>query len=239
MGALGALGTLGPLGTSSSLAGLLLAAPGAELSSPLGPKIAWWALASLTVVGALVTITRRNAVSAVMALVATFFGLAGLYLMLSAEFLAALQVLVYAGAIMTLFVFVVMVLNREETEPWAVRGVLTKGTGLVAIAWLGFELFKLVFADVPETVGKPPAGWGGVADVGTKLFNDYMFPFEALSLMLLVAVIGAVVVARTPKKTMDDHAGGLGPHYGEVPDSAPLSGDGAQNTLGGSGEAHR
>src|SRR5258707_1246857 len=82
----------------------------------------------------LATPPRRSAVAAVMALVLTFFGLAALYTLLSAHFLAAIQVLVYAGAIMTLFVFVVMVLNREEQEPWALRGVVTKAIGAAVVS---------------------------------------------------------------------------------------------------------
>jgi NADH-quinone oxidoreductase subunit J len=164
----------------------------------VGPRVAFWLLTALVLGGALVTISRRNAVSAVMSLVATFFGLAGLYVMLSAQFLAAIQVLVYAGAIMTLFVFVVMVLNREESEPWALRGVLTKMLGLVALAlMMGTSTF--VFTNVEARVEPPPAGWGGVADIGEKLFTTWLFPFEAISLALLIAVIGAVVVARTPR----------------------------------------
>src|SRR3954465_1786814 len=90
------------------------------------PQVWWWIIAIFTVGGAISTITRRNNIAAVMSLVATFFGLAAMYAMLSADFLAVLEVLVYAGAIMTLFVFVIMVLNRDEAEPWAWSGVFTK-----------------------------------------------------------------------------------------------------------------
>jgi NADH-quinone oxidoreductase subunit J len=166
----------------------------------VGEKITFWVCAVLVVGGALVTITRRNTVTAVMALVLTFFGLAALYTLLSAHFLAAIQVLVYAGAIMTLFVFVVMVLNREEQEPWALRGVITKAIGVACTAggmvWIGGRLAATV---VPVKEELPPPGFGGVADVGNVLFTSYLFPFEAIALMLLVAVIGAVVVARIPR----------------------------------------
>lgn len=176
---------------------------GAQAQGGLGPKVAFWALALLIVGGALVTITRKNVVGAVMALVATFFGMAGMYLLLSAEFLAALQVMVYAGAIMVLFVFVVMVLNRDEIEPWALRGIVTKGVGVAALAYLLVKTATYLFATETLHPEAPAAGFGGVADVGTKLFTTYLFPFEALSLMLLVAVIGAVVVARTPRRTIE------------------------------------
>jgi NADH-quinone oxidoreductase subunit J len=171
--------------------------------------LAFWLLSLLVVGGAITTILMRNTVNAVMALVATFFGVAGLYLLLQAQFLAAIEVLVYAGAIMTLFVFVVMVLNREESEPFMWRGWFTKGLGVVAAAYLFIKGGTLLFLERPAHVELPPPEFGGVADVGWTLFTRYLFPFEALSLMLLVAVIGAVVVARTPRSHSDDHSGGL------------------------------
>jgi NADH-quinone oxidoreductase subunit J len=203
-------------------AGVALAAgPGADATadatppSDVGAQVMFWLLALLVVGGAITTIVQKNTITAVMALVATFFGLAGLYLMLSAQFLAALQVLVYAGAIMTLFVFVVMVLNREEAEPFVMRGWITKGLGVLASAWLAIKAGSFLFAEQPSKVEAPPPEFGGVADVGYSLFTRYLFPFEALSLMLLVAVIGAVVVARTPKRQADDHSGGLSHHEPE------------------------
>ena len=183
---------------------------GATASSDLGAQVAFWVLSLIVIGGAIVTITRKNAIMAVMSLVATFFGLAGMYLMLSAQFLAAIQVLVYAGAIMTLFVFVVMVLNREEAEPWALRGILTKAIGVAALAYFAVKSSSFLFRDVPSRAQLPPPEFGGVANIGDLLFTKYLFPFEALSLMLLIAVIGAVVVARTMKShTETDHGGGL------------------------------
>ena len=90
------------------------------------------------------------------------FGLAGLYLLLSAQFLAAIQVLVYAGAIMTLFVFVVMMLNREEAMPWAIRGLLTKAVGLVALAYLTVKTAGLFLATSAEAriTQAPPSETG-------------------------------------------------------------------------------
>ena len=182
------------------------------LKPTLGATVSFWVLAVVVVGGAIVTIIQKNTITAVMSLVATFFGLAGLYLMLSAQFLAALQVLVYAGAIMTLFVFVVMVLNREEAEPFVWRGWITKSVGVIAVAYTIVKASTFLFVDRPTRTMLPPPEFGGVADVGWTLFTRYLFPFEALSLMLLVAVIGAVVVARTPKHHADDHAGGLAHH---------------------------
>ena len=200
----------------------------------LGERIAFYVISTVILGGALMTVTRRNTVTAVMSLVATFFGLAAMFTLLSAQFLAAIQVLVYAGAIMTLFVFVVMVLNRDEQEPWALRGIITKAVGVGALGYLvvlgGSFLLgaSLVLTKANAYhVDAPPAGWGSVADVGTALFTTFLFPFEAISLLLLVAVIGAVVVARTPKHaTPSAVAKGAGPLLPpSLPGSTPPHGD--------------
>ena len=170
-----------------------------ELSTFSGARIAFW-IAAIVLLGALATITRKNPIAAVMSLVATFFGLAATYALLSAHFLAALQVLVYAGAIMVLFIFVVMVLNRDEVEPIAVRGAFTKAVGVAAVGYLvvklGYQL-STVLAPMP---GPPPPEFGTVAQVGNILFTDYLFAFEMVSVLLLIAVIAAVVVARAHKR---------------------------------------
>ena len=164
----------------------------------------WILLGGLVLGGALFTITRKNAVAAVMSLVATFFGLAACYALLSAHFLAALQVLVYAGAIMVLFIFVVMVLNRDEADRIAWNGVLVKAfIGVPAIVYLAWTLSFYLKQVVAEHAELPPANFGTLATVGELLFTDYLFAFEAVSILLLIAVVAAVVVARTHKHT--DH----------------------------------
>ncbi|MCA1662930.1 MAG: NADH-quinone oxidoreductase subunit J [Myxococcales bacterium] len=161
-----------------------------------GPEVWWWIIAFFTVAGAISTVTRRNNIAAVMSLVATFFGLAAMYAMLSAHFLAALQVLVYAGAIMTLFVFVIMVLNRDEAEPWAWSGVFTKVVGVFALVYLVTKVGAHLYSVAPAHPEGPPVEFGTVAQVGEILFTDYLFVFEAVSVLLLIAVVAAVVVAR-------------------------------------------
>jgi NADH-quinone oxidoreductase subunit J len=162
-------------------------------------RIVFWCVAAVVVVGALLTITRKNPIAAVMSLVACFFGLAASYAMLYAHFLAALQVLVYAGAIMTLFVFVVMVLNREETEAVAWRGVILKAVGAACLGYSAWKLGSYLSLVVPVHPEAPPASFGTVEEVGNILFTDYLFVFEAVSVLLMIAVIAAVVVARTHK----------------------------------------
>lgn len=162
-------------------------------------------LAAATVAGALFTITRRNPVTAVMSLVATFFALAGIYATLSAHFLAVLQVLVYAGAIMVLFIFVVMILNREEIAPVSFRGIITRVLGVLAglyVAYLaGWVVWRERTVDLlagPQ--GALPPDYGTVSAVGMSLFRDFVFPFEAISLLLLVAIVGGVILSRSARQ---------------------------------------
>jgi NADH-quinone oxidoreductase subunit J len=168
-------------------------------------------LAGATIVFALLTVTRRNPVTAVMSLVATFFSLAGLYATLSAHFLAVLQVLVYAGAIMVLFIFVVMILNREEVEPISFRGIFTRGLGVVAVGWGTWTALALVrFTSDTVLLKGPttplPEDYGTVAATGMSLFRDFVYPFEAISLLLLVAIVGGVMVSRSHRQEEESEA---------------------------------
>ena len=165
-----------------------------RVGAPNAHAVFFWMVALATVGGALATITRRNAVSAVMCLVGTLFATAVLYVMVYAHFLAIIQVLVYAGAVMVLFVFVVMILNKEEEEPWALRGVIGKGIAGAALVYLIGRLILLLWT-VPSPRGEPAPAFGTTRDVARELFSSYLFPFEAVSLVLLIAVVGALVVA--------------------------------------------
>src|SRR5262245_64342944 len=110
---------------------------GAGAGALLTPEGILFLALSAGIVGmSIFCMTRRNPVTAVMSLVATFFGLAALYATLSAHFLAVLQVLVYAGAIMVLFIFVVMILNREESTAVSLRGIATRALGVIAAVYL-------------------------------------------------------------------------------------------------------
>lgn len=246
-------------GTMALLSGL--AAPavevvaGDQISFPLGPRVIFWLLCLLTLGGAIVTITRKNLIGAVMAMVATFFGIAGLYAMLFAHFLAAIQVLVYAGGIMVLFVFVIMVLNREESEPWVVRSPITRALGMGALVYLMVRLGQLLWAAGPKADGPagyltfkpepPPADFGTIAGMGSLFFTDYLFPFEAISILLVIAVIGAVVLARStvaratsiydvpegeidqrqPQHVAQDQLEGISLHGDQVPAAAAAADD--------------
>ena len=163
----------------------------------------FWAFALVMIGGALFVVTRRNLIAAVMGMVGSFLGIAAVYMMLYANFLAVIQMLVYAGAIMVLFVFVVMILNRPEDEPIAPTGRAGQVVGGIAILYLIGRLALLLWhIKVPAQALAAPAAtpegfsWGGVQAVGNDLFNGGLFPFEAISILLLVAVVGAIAIAR-------------------------------------------
>jgi NADH-quinone oxidoreductase subunit J len=165
----------------------------------VGDQLVFWLLAGLTTFFAVFTITRKNPVTAVMSLVATFFCLAGIYASLSAHFLAALQVLVYAGAIMVLFIFVIMILNREEVAPFSLRPL--RVLGVLAGVYLLIKLIDVVAVGLPRGApGVLPDDFGTVAAIGDVLFHDFLYPFEAISVLLLVAIVGGVVVSRSHQK---------------------------------------
>jgi NADH-quinone oxidoreductase subunit J len=164
-------------------------------------QVVFWLLATLTTFFAIFTITRRNPVTAVMSLVATFFCLAGIYASLSAHFLAVIQVLVYAGAIMVLFIFVIMILNREEVAPFSFRPL--RVLGVMAGVYLLIKLIDVVTVGIPEAApGVAPDGFGTVAAIGDVLFRDFLYPFESISVLLLVAIVGGVVVSRSHQKAV-------------------------------------
>jgi NADH-quinone oxidoreductase subunit J len=175
-------------------------AAAAAASPSLGDQILFYVMAAWVTGFAIWTITRRNPVTAVMSLVATFFGLAAMYASLSAHFLAVLQVLVYAGAIMVLFIFVVMILNREEVAPLALRPM--RLLGVAAAVYLLVVFSNVVNVGVPTAEVPPvvPESYGTVAAVGDLLFRQFLYPFEAISLLLLVAIVGGVVVSRSHQK---------------------------------------
>jgi NADH-quinone oxidoreductase subunit J len=170
------------------------------VTASLGEQLVFWVLAALTVFFAGFTVTRRNPVTAVMSLVGTFFCLAGLYATLSAHFLAILQVLVYAGAIMVLFIFVVMILNREEVSPVSWRP--TRLLGVLGGVYLLVKFCHVADLGLPAP-GAVPETFGTVGSIGDLLFRDFLYPFEAISLLLLVAIVGGVVVSRSHQKEVD------------------------------------
>ena len=148
---------------------------------------------------ALGVVFHRNPVHCALLLVGVLLSVSGLFVMLHAPFIAALQVIVYAGAIMVLFLFVVMLLNVKGESAILTPGA-AKGFGIL-FALLGFvELLWTVLAPAGESSGLPeavlPPDFGSPAAIGRILYTVWLFPFEITSILLLVAVIGAVVLAK-------------------------------------------
>ena len=160
------------------------------------PTLLFYALAALAVLGALGLVANtRNTVAGAMSLVATMVSLAGIYVLLEAHLVAAIQIMVYGGAIVVLFLFVVMLLNLRADEFAPGRQWLTKvAAGLVALA-AGAELVRLLSGDLPEP-GELPAGFGGYRMVGIALYTDYLLLVEVASLLLLAAIVGALILAK-------------------------------------------
>ncbi len=164
----------------------------------------FWLFSGVAIAAALLCITRRSPVASALWLVVTLFALAGDFVLLDAQFLAMLQVLVYAGAIMVLFLFVIMLLNlgRDETSDlkgWIGRLVaLALGAALVAELLVVRTLGPAAAIRLPAGAGTAElaAQRGVVGLIAEPLFKAYLVPFEVTSLLLLAAVVGAVVLAK-------------------------------------------
>lgn len=176
-----------------------------------GSLITFYAFGAFTLFGGIMTISRRNPIHAALFLVLTLIGVAGIYLSLHATFLAIMQVLVYAGAIMVLFIFVVMSLGPMKDEPFNLRipEMLFRGAGAIAILFLAYRLVNAL-AQTPfsKMSASVPKNYGDVAHMGEFLFGKYLFPFEAISILLLVAIVGAVMISRSKisKKSDEESA---------------------------------
>jgi NADH-quinone oxidoreductase subunit J len=160
--------------------------------------ILFGAFAVLTLLSAALVIFAKSPVSSAMALVSTFFFLAGIYVLLWAHTVAALQVLVYAGAIMVLFLFVIMLLNLGD-EPPSPRLTFSRILGGGSAVGL-LVVLSMALARVPKNVaslGSDAQSFGTLKTVGQAIFSTWLLPFEAVSLLLLVAMVGAVVVAKS------------------------------------------
>lgn len=153
--------------------------------------LAFWLFSVAAVVAAGFVVVHRNPVVCAVALVKTFVAVAGLYLTMNAQFLTAVQILVYAGAIMVLFLFVIMLLNLERDPQENPNIARLVGAALSVV--LVFGLASLLGAERAAGVSIRPATG---TEIGRLFFGDYLFAFEMASLLLLVAMIGAIVVAR-------------------------------------------
>ena len=163
----------------------------------------FYVFGAVAVLASLLVIAQRNPIYSVLLLIASFGALSGLYVLLDAPFAAAIQIIVYAGAIMVLFLFVVMLLNVPTEDPVhgyharLLGGAGPRRFGAVLSLLFAVQLFlvlrTLQMTPLPTDAQQPPST---VYDIGLRLFRDYAFAFEATSVLILVAMVGAIVLAR-------------------------------------------
>ena len=160
--------------------------------------ILFWFLSALAIGGAIMVVASKNPVYSILYLIITFFAISGHYVLMNAQFLAIVNIIVYAGAIMVLFLFVVMLMNlNAETEPPQKKRYL-HFAGIIA----GSSLMLVIVAALKSTGATNPmlqmkdGDIGLISNLGKKLFTEYVFPFEISSVLFLSAMIGAVVVSK-------------------------------------------
>ena len=171
-----------------------------------GELVGFFGFAFVAVAASIAVVGQRNSMYSVLLLIASFAALAGLYVLLDAPFVAVIQIIIYAGAIMVLFLFVVMLLNAPTEDAPAVGVAAVEGPrriGVVLAAGLGVELVWALsrirgVGTALESQELTPAGaaLGSVRELGRVLFRDYAFAFEVTSILILVAMVGAVVLAK-------------------------------------------
>lgn len=156
----------------------------------------FWILAALSVGAGLVTVTRRNPLSSALALAVSLIAVAGLFAMLDAHLLFILQILVYAGAIVVLIVFVIMMLNLgpDDLEPMRIQPLKFGLSAVISAAACAGTL--LWIRDLPSLASPVPAGYGTAVEVSKLLFGPMLLGFEVVGLILLVGILGAVILAK-------------------------------------------
>ncbi|MEU5496557.1 NADH-quinone oxidoreductase subunit J family protein [Streptomyces griseofuscus] len=209
--------------------GSLAAAPHGFLS-PTGVEIAFLLVGLVTFGAALITVTTRQLVHAALWLVVALGGLAVEYLLLTAEFIAWVQVLIYVGSVVVLLLFGLMLTrapigrspDADSDNRWVALGVATAAA--VALVWVVTDAFRTTWIDLTE----PAAGTTRVT--GASLFRYWVLPFEALSVLLLAALVGAIVLSRKAKAKADaDGDGGAGDEpAARTPAPVPAQKDGAR-----------
>jgi NADH-quinone oxidoreductase subunit J len=162
--------------------------------------ILFFLFAVVAAFSAVMMITRRNAVISALFLILNFAGLAGLYLLLNAQFIAVAQVIVYAGAIMVLFLFVIMLLRPENEKKFMERNPKIKIFAFVIAAVIFIQIAYMIFFSNPSANTRAEAAAsiqaGTIESIGRLLFTQYVLPFEAAGFLLLAATIGALVLAK-------------------------------------------
>jgi NADH-quinone oxidoreductase subunit J len=159
-------------------------------------QILFWFLSALALFGAIGVVASKNPIYSVLCLIIVFFAISGHYILMNAQFLAIVNIIVYAGAIMVLFLFVIMLMNlNSETEP--IKNVYIKLAGVISGLTLMIVLIAaLSHSDSANTVMRPGTSVGLTESLGKALFNQYVVPFEISSVLFLSAMIGAILIGK-------------------------------------------
>ncbi len=157
--------------------------------------VLFFIFAAVAVAGAVILLAQKHPINSALSLIVVMGSLAVLYLLLGAEFVAAIQVIVYAGAVMVLFVFVIMLLNAGVEEPEGAGSRVARIFGYPAVALLAGLLTYVLTRTTGGPVGLG-SFLGSTQDVGRLLFRDFLLPFEVTSVLILIAIMGAVVLGR-------------------------------------------
>jgi NADH-quinone oxidoreductase subunit J len=163
------------------------------------PKMFFGYFAVVMVVLSILIITRRNPVHSVLWMLVLFFHIAGLYLFLNAEFLAAVQLILYAGAILVLFLFVIMMLNLKEeltAERFIGEWPIGVALGISILMFIYFTISKFIQGTAGHYTIEAIKKETHTKTIGKVLYTEYLFPFEIASLILLIAIVGAIVLAK-------------------------------------------
>lgn len=161
--------------------------------------IAFYLMAAVTVIGGLGVVLKKNIVHNSLFMILSFVGVAGLFILLNADFLAAVQILVYAGAVAILIGFGVMLTRRPDIKESAPFNKLVLPAGIVVIGTLGIMVWLIGATDWGVMAAEGPVD--SIGQIGLMLAREFVVPFEAAAMLLLMAMIGAVVVAKEVKKS--------------------------------------
>ena len=164
-----------------------------------GYDIAFYIFSFLTLLCGVLVITKRNPVTSAMCLVLTIVSMAGLFVLLRAYFLAAVQILVYAGAVMVLFLFVIMLLDLREEIRRRINKIRVVAGALAVLAVLAI-IMNVIWTAQPGDALPPSNLTGATAPLGRLLFQNFLLPFEILSLLLLVAMLGVILLSKKDLK---------------------------------------
>lgn len=163
------------------------------------PLIVFFVLAALAVIGAISLILQKHPIHSALSLIVVMVALAGLYLLMGAEFVAAVQIIVYGGAIMVLFVFVIMLLNAGVEEHTSLSKLAGLPGLLLALALAAFLATTIAHPGPGKAATELTGGLSSTKGISEMLFKDFVYPFELTSFLIVVAILGAVVLAQREK----------------------------------------